>query len=112
MCLKSEGQMIKKLMVGAAILLMLVATAQAEDTDRASCEDFENLAKKIMTGRLAGVAMSDMMRVSKKDKLMDMLIMEAYESPMYTTESYKTRAISEFSNKTYMRCTKARSNEK
>jgi hypothetical protein len=81
------------------------------------CTEIELLANTIMTVRQAGVSMSKIMKsintvelISENDILMNelgtTLIVEAYEMSRFSSESYKKRAIEDFSNKAFLTCFK------
>jgi hypothetical protein len=73
----------------------------------ADCKDFETLARKVMDGRLSGVSMSDVMAI-KGSESFKFIVIEAYESPKYSSEQRKKEAIDEFGNSIYLRCVKSR----
>ena len=75
-----------------------------------------------MTNRQSGVQMATVMDIAKAEaeagnnsqmlqsrvlQTMQLIIVDAYESPRFSTENYKARAISEFKNRWYLRCFKA-----
>ncbi len=86
-----------------------ITSVFAEDKDLVSCEQFEQMARTIMDGRLSGVSMSAMMAVPGGSELSKLLIIEAYEKPKYSSEERKKEAISEFGNQIYLQCIKSRS---
>lgn len=77
----------------------------------AFCKDFERAAEKIMTARQDGMAMSEMMEAASEmeeaySDIAKTMVVEAYSKPLYRTEDFKRRAISEFANDSYLVCIK------
>jgi hypothetical protein len=109
----------KILIVAMAILAALSTTASAELTE---CKMTSRFAGQVMSGRQSGVQMATVMDIAKEEaeagnnsqmlqsqelQAVQLIIVDAYESPRFSTENYKARAISEFKNKWYLRCFKA-----
>lgn len=75
------------------------------------CPAIENLAKKMMTARQAGMTMGAMMeyasRMSGRVKAVNVaLIMKAFEVPQYSTKEYQEKAAAEFGNAAMLSCYK------
>lgn len=74
------------------------------------CRALSDLAEAIMKNRQAGVAMTRAMEVTDGieieylRKLVRGFVIEAYKEPHYQTESYKQRAITNFSDVVYLEC--------
>jgi hypothetical protein len=101
----------KILIVAMALLAALSTTASAELT---GCKLHSYLAGEIMTSRQSGQQMATLIDIAKAEadnsravQLAQLIVVDAYESPRFSTENYKARAISEFKNKWYLRCFKA-----
>jgi soluble P-type ATPase len=101
----------KILIVAMAILAALSTTASAELTE---CKSHSYLAGEVMNSRQSGQQMAAVIDIVKAEadnsrlvQLAQLIVVDAYESPRFSTENYKARAISEFKNKWYLRCFKA-----
>lgn len=91
-------------------ILMLSGAAKAEED---SCAPVAMLAESVMSGRQHGVAMRDMVDLinkgdggsSFKEAAKSMIIL-AYETPIFSSEEYQKKSISEFQNQFYLACMK------
>lgn len=97
----------------ALVLLVILAAscsrgqqpvAQAESKEEV-CSVAQELARKTMEARQAGVSMSDML-ANKPTELLRRLTIAAYETPRYQSPEFVQRAIDDFSNDTYLACIK------
>jgi len=98
---------VKKLLVTSLMLVLISTPALA-----GICEDISSLAGLIMDVRQKGAPMSTVMGVANEQKdayrpLCRSIVIDAYESPKYSTESVKAQVISEFTNKYYLACVKS-----
>lgn len=86
--------------------------------DDSVCDSIIPVAEKIMRGRLNGVSIASSLEVvnSIKDgtpaneavsNLTKQMVIQAYDLPSFSTESYKDDAIREFGAKQYLACMKA-----
>lgn len=86
--------------------------------DDSVCDSIIPVAEKIMRGRLNGVSIASSLEVvnSIKDgtpaneavsNLTKQIVIQAYDLPSFSTESYKDDAIREFGAKQYLACMKA-----
>ncbi len=76
------------------------------------CTSIEFLAKSAMEFRQKGVAMSTVINGFVEEgqpeaELYKTIIIEAYDSPRFSTEEYQKSEIIEFSNKWYSACLKS-----
>lgn len=93
-----------------ALVAVMAQPAVAQDTKltwQERCNVMAGLAGSIMGARQAGVPMSKSMETAEDDKLTQMIVLEAYDSPRYNGMELKQREISEFRDKWYMYCAKA-----
>lgn len=95
----------KKLILAASIMAASFAT-QASTEKLEMCKAISGLAEQVMSSRQAGVDMSEMYELSKNSKLGQSIIMMAFEKPMYGTEKYKQREVSNFKNLWFKECMK------
>jgi hypothetical protein len=102
----------KMLSVAMALLAALSTTASAELTE---CKSHSYLAGEVMTSRQSGQQMATVIDIVKAEagnsravQIAQLIVVDAYESPRFSTEKYKARAISEFKNKWYLWCFKAK----
>ena len=76
------------------------------------CKLASETAELIMKKRQEGIPMSKAMDVFKAEdntglnKIMQGIVIEAYESPRYSSMSYKIQAQEELRDKTYLSCIK------
>ena len=86
--------------------------------DDSVCESLIEMSESIMRNRLNGVSITNSLEAvnSIKDgtaandavsNLAKQIVIEAYESPSYSTDSYKDDAIREFGASQYLACVKA-----
>ncbi|MGX9996688.1 hypothetical protein [Vibrio sp. JZG120] len=71
------------------------------------CEKYGSLATSIMNNRQVGVSMSKMMEAVDGDKLLQNLIIEAYDSPRFSTDKMQKKATERFRDDTYLACVKS-----
>lgn len=90
----------KKLLI-AALITAASFTANAE---MASCDNIAGLARKVMEGRQRGVSIRDMMNVSKNNRLLKLMVIDAYKTSAFSTPKYRTKAANEFEGKWYLIC--------
>ena len=86
----------------AAVLALSVFSVQAEEEDY--CESIGELATVIMQNRQKGVDLSKMLALAKDNDGVKAIVLDAYNSPRYSTDTYKNDAISDFSNKWVLAC--------
>lgn len=98
-----------KKLLNIGLVLMAVTSslaATANDKHRA-CETTGKLAESMMTARQAGVplekAMKKVMNIYPKG---DLLLLDAYKHPRFTSEKYQKRAIQDFKEATLLECYK------
>ena len=75
------------------------------------CNRLGSMSESLMTARLEGVSLSKILAVNEAapadlQPLLNAIVTEAYESPAYSTEKMKTKAITEFGNKQLLNCRK------
>jgi hypothetical protein len=95
----------KKSLLLLTALTVVSTNAFAKNLD---CKGTSDLAGVIMESRLVGVTMADMFNINEDgNKTIEKMIIQAYESPAYSTEKYQQNAILEFKNKWFMACVKS-----
>lgn len=94
----------RKIFVSILAILPLYAHSKNLDEIKKQCGVHQALATQVMSARQAGVAVNDMMTVSKGDALVDGLIVEAFKEPAYSTKSFQDKASNEFGSKVYLAC--------
>ena len=98
------------MMVAVASLVMAGSCFAAEKFDiNKACEDKAKLAAKIMDGRQDGFSMSEAMAIATKHKniIMEQMIIEAYDTPRFSTGELVQSTISDFRDRWYGKCFKA-----
>ena len=103
----------RHLIIGMMIFTMFFVAPKmtvAGDSER-FCEMMAKTAGAIMQKRQANVEMSRVMAVLPEgDDIRDTveaMVIDAYNSPAYSTEEYKRKAVREFKNEVYLKCYKA-----
>ena len=99
----------KKLIIGLAVALSFT-TAQAEtkSTDAEICEAVSTLAESIMRSRQSGTSVVSVAKIVQDNKLAMMIVKEAYREPAYSSEPYRSQAVTDFGSKYYLQCLEAR----
>ena len=102
--------------IPALFIAMLCTTANADVSIEDYCFEAMKLSEAVMTARQYGVSIESALSVREsafkksKDKgsrlIHTEMILEAYDSPMYTTEKYKQSEIKEFAAENYLACIK------
>ena len=90
------------------IVIAMLVFASISYADE-GCNSIANLAGAIMSARQDGVPMQDIMDKSNDvhlNKVVELLAIEAYDSPKYLTEAFKRSAVTEYKNQIYLLCIK------
>lgn len=85
-------------------------TANAEAKSKSIneyCAEFSSMAERVMRGRQDGALMSKQYRDAKGNERMVLLVEWAYSTPIFNTEPYKRKAVTDFSNQVFLACIKA-----
>lgn len=85
----------KKLLLAATVALSAAMPAQAE---QASCQQIGELARMVMEKRQEGVSMSVLMGIAKDNKLIRVMVVEAFKRPDFSSDEYKKREQIKFRN--------------
>lgn len=91
-----------------AALMLLVAGAHAAQLQ--DCRDVYDAAYVVMQDRQDGVPLPEMLEVagSARDKtdrrILQNLVADAYEGPIYSTRPYQHAAVEEFANRAMLAC--------
>lgn len=104
----------RKLLSAAFLLAISFTTQSATDSSEKYCKNLYQLAENIMLFRQEGVSVIKQMELIESAKpsedfkgLMEMMVEEAYKKPKFSSEEYKTEAITEFANDIYIQCKRA-----
>ncbi|WP_427144066.1 hypothetical protein ACQCLI_12765 [Pseudomonas nitroreducens] len=100
-----------------AFFLSAIASFEVFSADQSDdpCAWVNSYSKSIMTARQHNKSMSDLVKVvneqdisvSAKSEIKKMIV-AAYEAPVFMTEEVQNKMISEFQNKNYLQCVKAK----
>jgi len=104
----------KKLLltITATVFMTLSPVTVAQEQEQESmCETYAGLAEDIMWARQNGKPMVETMKIVEFDGFLKKVTQWAYEENLYTTDEYKQRAITEFSNNIYAGCLAAQDEE-
>ena len=94
----------KKLLIISTVLLSLNTQASTNSF----CERVASLTSSIMEARQNGLGLVDAVKLAKGDEMIKMFILDAYDTPRMHSETSKTRAVTEFSNKGYALCLRSK----
>lgn len=99
----------KKILFIGFIVLFMTSFSYAED----QCKLLGNLAETIMTKRQEGVDLTTMLNIAESQGTSEevanvsrKLVIAAYDSPEYSTQEYKERAIRKFKTEVMIECYK------
>ena len=104
----SEKFKMKKILL-AATLMSLSLSSQAVEIN---CEQIETTARTIMNARQAGVPLKSVIKIIDSNEVMKQIVIQAYDSSKYETDSYKKSAVEKFANEYYVSCLKLKLNKK
>jgi len=102
-------------LAGVIYILTLTAVLAEPPADAKPCEIYSWTAGQVMMSRQAGTMITDQMKLldthlppgSQGRETVRLMILEAYETPLYHTESFKEQTIREYKNKWYLQCERA-----
>jgi hypothetical protein len=103
----SEKLKMKKILL-VATLMSLSLSSQAVEI---SCEQIETTARTIMDARQAGVPLKSIIKIINDNEVMKQIVIQAYDSSKYETDSYKKSAVEKFANEYYVSCLKLKLKE-
>lgn len=95
-----------KQMLMGLVLVQFMVSVHAQEAWQSKCKSVESLSKVIMENRQNGVPMSKQMGIAEDSKMIQKIVIEAYDTPKYSTKKHQNRTINEFSNKWYSGCAK------
>lgn len=90
-----------------SITMLLSATAGAASDDH--CTNIAMLAESVMDSHQAGVSISEVLGSAKEagiEGIIQPMVIEAYDSPRFSTEPMKKKKVGEFRDKWHLRCLK------
>jgi len=94
----------KKLLL--AVTLLLAFNANAKLTIN-GCKNLEEIAGVIMEVRQGGASMREMIEAADGDELAEILIVEAFDVPLMSSESGKNKKVEQFKNSVFKMCFKS-----
>ena len=97
-----------KLLFAALIITVATPTFADEVSDklREVCNTMNDTAGTIMGNRQDGRSMSDLMKLANGNKIIEELIIAAYDSPRYRTKAHQTKSVEDFKNEVFLDCIK------
>jgi len=87
-------------------LAMFLATPVVSEEGEHICETLGDVAYKVMELRQGGVPMSTVMQISDSE-LVQAIVVDAYDQPRFSTDSYKREATNDFRNDVEVQCYKS-----
>lgn len=94
--------------VALGIALSLFCTVSQSQSWQSDCSDIGALAKFVMTFRQSGNAMAQAMKLANGNKLFETVLIEAFETPLYSSDRMIKQSIHDFQVYWYGLCIKAR----
>jgi len=91
------------------LLILAIATSPAIAIE---CDELSGLAETVMTVRQNGLQIRKAMAVMDKNQMTIKMVTLAYERPMFSTESYKQKSITEYGNLWYLACLESENESK
>lgn len=98
----------------AGLLMGLVSLGSVAEEQRDPCLWVSNLAERIMKSRQNEVPMAKIMGVfsggeapDEIKKIMKDMVIDAYDSPAFSADVNKAKAVAKFQNEMYLACVKA-----
>lgn len=99
----------KKLLTALALTLTFTTNASEENKGEVDvCNQISELAERYMTLRQDGVSMSKLYKTAKGNKLVEKMVVDAYEVPKFSTDEYREIQVSKFKNRWFLNCVKSR----
>ena len=101
-------------MVAALVLAAGTAWAAAVDdeTKMKNCASWGSIAEGVMTARHNGTPMQNLMEkmadTPEVNRITRAIIIEAYESPRFTSPEYASRSVENFRDRWYLICIKGK----
>ena len=71
------------------------------------CKNLEEIAGVIMEVRQGGASMREMIETADGDELAEILIVEAFDVPLMSSESGKNKKVEQFKNSVFKMCFKS-----
>ena len=93
----------KKTILALVLISSMPVTAQVSEL----CREINEVSKTIMNKRQSGVSMIEMLDIAKDNEIVKKIIMDAYDTPMYSVESNKQREVTKFANQWLSACIKS-----
>ena len=102
----------KKILLIGLLLTSLTLRAQNNPEEEINaCAELASTAESLMQARQAGVDLVKVLEVTQRihpGGEMDFLVIEAWETPYYSTPSNQQREVTEFKNKIMLQCIKSK----
>ncbi|MCP3909128.1 MAG: hypothetical protein GY712_14060 [Oceanicoccus sp.] len=92
----------KKTILALTLIASMPATAQVSEF----CKSIADMAETIMEKRQDGVKMIDMLNLVKDNKLIETIVLDAYDFPKFSINENKQEMVSDFSDRWLMACIK------
>ena len=89
------------------LILAIALAAPFAYADQSKCQKIGQLSSKIMESRQRGAPMSDLMQIAGDSELMQQIVIDAYETPRFSSDKYQENAIKDFRSEWELACYKA-----
>lgn len=86
------------------LALTLLATPLAAETEVDRCKLIGGIAAQIMESRQLGIPLSDTMNIVNDIDILKTMTITAYQSPRFSSDSYRQEAIKDFRNEVEVMC--------
>lgn len=97
----------KKLITVLALVASTVSMAEEEEMTNAEiCTKLQKVGEDIMWIRQENKAISEVIAASQGNKIIESMVISAYDTPLFNGEDWKKRAVKKFGNQIGLECFK------
>ena len=94
----------KKLILTTIAAVTLSFNVSATDESKDQCKFIHKLATSIMGNRQLNADMPGMMKLASGNKMIEEVVINAYDRPAYSVKKNQEREIKQFANEYYLAC--------
>jgi hypothetical protein len=86
------------------VFIAVTSIPSYADDFRDLCNKLNETAQSIMEDRQEGVSMKKLMEIAKGNKLIENIIIAAYDRPRYYTKEMQIKSVEDFRDEIYLYC--------
>lgn len=94
----------KKLILTTIAAVTLSFNVSATDESKDQCKFIHKLATSIMGNRQLNADMPEMMKLASGNKMIEEVVINAYDRPAYSVKKNQDDAVKRFANEYYLEC--------